>query len=197
MNCGQLSKSLTLAACGSSTAAIKAKIIIGNHDDIDKDASKVADGVCSELMLTKSSGGAFLYESHRNAFEANCTLAKGTYQSSYDHQIVLRIFVKSQEAKDELNKLKDSKVFVITEGEDARNPETRFEIYGFDNGLVLTDLQAATTDSDGVIYTVTLASNDNSKESGLPVSLWAGSIEATRAAVDALVHHEAAPEEQE
>ncbi len=187
MKCGQLSKSLTLAACGSSTAAIKAKIIIGNHDDIDKEASKVSDGVCSELVLTQSSGGAFLYESHRNAFEGNCTLSKGTYQSSYDHQIVVRIFVKTQEAKDELNKLKDSKVFVITEGEDSRSPETHYEIYGFDNGLVLTDLQAATTDSDGVIYTVTLASGDSSKESGLPVSLWAGSAAATRTAVDGLV----------
>ena len=197
MKCGQLSKSLTLAACGSSTAAIKAKIIIGNHDDIDKEASKVTDGVCSALELVNTSAGAFLYESHRNAFEGNCTLAKGTYQSSYDHQIVLRIFVKTQEAKDELNKLKDSKVFVVTESEDARNPETRFEIYGFDNGLVLTDLQAATTDSDGVIYTVTLASDDNAKESGLPVSLYAGSLEATLTAVDALVHHEAEPEAQD
>lgn len=187
MKCGQLSKSLTLTACGSSTAAIKANIIIGNHDDIDREASKVADGVCSELVLTESSGGAFRYESSDNAFEGNCTLAKGTYQSSYDHQIVLRIFVKTQEAKDEINKLKDSRVFVITESRDAQNPETRYEIYGFDNGLVLTDLQAPTTDSDGVIYTITLASADNAKESSLPVSLWAGSAAATKTAVDGLV----------
>lgn len=186
-NCGDISKSLVLAACGSSSAGIEAEIIIGNHADIDKVESQIDGNICSELMLSAESKGAYKYSSHRNAFEGDCTLAKGTYQNSFDHKIVLRIFAKTQEAKDELNKLKQGKVFVITKGIDANNPQTRRELYGFDNGLVLNDFQAPTTDADGVIYTLTLGSDDKAKESQLPLSIWATSEAATETMIKGLV----------
>jgi hypothetical protein len=68
---------------------------------------------------------------------------------------------------------------------------TKFELYGWKGGLVITELTASTEMSDGVVYEIVMA-NTTSKESTVPLTLWTnplggGSdpVEATLSATEA------------
>ena len=51
----------------------------------------------------------------------------------------------------------------------------------------MTDLQFASTDGDGVVYTFNLGSDDNARESELPASFYKESLATTEAALAALL----------
>lgn len=186
MNCGNLSKNLVLAACKNSLAGIEADIVLINFDDVDRANSSVTDGVISTLALL-SAKNAYRYTSHKNSFEATVALNKGTYLNSFVHGAVVRIFTKTQDAKDELNKLANGKVIAVVKNSDSQNDETKYEVYGWENGLVMSDLQAASTDADGVLYTFNLSSDDNARESQLPLSYFSSTLAATETALEALI----------
>lgn len=185
-NCANISKNLVLSQCAAGVAAIEPELILINFDDIDRASSEVNGNVISELVLLDAKKG-YKYSSAKNAMEADSPLVKGTYRNAFDHKVVARVFDKTQDIKDELMKLKEGKVVAIVKNVDKRNEATRYEVYGWENGLEMGDLQAPSTDADGVIYNITLQSGDNAKESQLPMSLYAGALTATETMVAGLV----------
>lgn len=185
-NCANISKNLVLNQCAAGVAAIEPELILINFDDIDRASSVVDGNVISELVLLNAKKG-YKYSSAKNAMEADSPLVKGTYRNAFDHKVVARVFDKTQDIKDELMKLKEGKVVAIVKNVDKRNEATRYEVYGWENGLEMGDLQAPSTDADGVIYNITLQSGDNAKESQLPMSLYAGTLTATETMVAGLV----------
>lgn len=187
MDCAKLSKSLVLATCDGSTAGIEPKIILINFDDWKHAETKEIEGNVLSALVLKTGAYGFRYESEKNSLEKDCTLAKGTYRNQFDHKVVGRVFVRSQEIKDELIKLSKTKVVIIVENLDAKNPETKYELYGADNGLEMTEFNAPSTDTDGVLYNFTLASGDNAKESSLPLSVYTESEKATDTLINGLV----------
>lgn len=189
MNCGKITSNLALASCAASAAGLDKSIILANFEDIDREATQVENGVCSEFVL-KEGKNAFEYTSEKNAFEGNSPLAKKTYRNMFDHSVLCRVFSKTQKVKTELNALANGKVVAIVKNVDVHNDETRYEIYGYESGLEMSALDAPTTDADGVQYNFTLASGDNAKESQLPLSFYAGSLEQTETAIEALVKTE-------
>lgn len=185
LTCGAIAKSLILANCGNPVVGVDNSIWLINFDDIDRTQSKPDGGVLESLTLLTGKNG-YKYESANNAVEASVSINKGTYGTTFNHQVLDRVFVKSQDIKDELNKLMHGKVVAIVKNLNADSDETRYEVYGWDAGLVATELTAASTDSDGVVYSFTLASDDNAKESQLPLSLYAGTLAATEAILSSL-----------
>lgn len=186
MNCAKIATNLALTSCQASASGLEKTIVLANFEDIDREATQVENGVCSEFVL-KNGASAYEYTSEKNAFEGNSPLAKKTYRNMFDHSVLCRVFNKTQQVKTELNALANGKVVAIVKNVDVHNDETRYEIYGFDSGLEMSALDAPTTDADGVQYNFTLASGDNAKESQLPLSFYAGSLEATETALKALV----------
>lgn len=176
-----------LTACVSATLGVEKRIIFCNFDDIDRDTTQVSGNICSKFVLKKGKKG-FAYTSEKNSWEASSPMSKGTYKNRFDHSILGRIFLRTQDIKDELNALTAAKVVAVVENSDQSTPETHFEIYGYESGLVLTDLQSVSTDADGVIYSFTAASSDNAKESQLPLSFFETDLETTRAAVESLIN---------
>lgn len=185
MNCGKISKSLILASCAAAIVGVGKRIIFVNYDDIDREASQVSGNVCSDLVL-KSGANGFAYESEKNSWETSSPLVNGTYKKRFDHSVLGRIFLRTQEIKDELIAMANSKVVAIVENLD-NTAETKYEIYGYDSGLEMTDLQSVSTDADGVLYSFTAASGTNAKESQLPLSFFKTSLEATETALNALI----------
>lgn len=184
MNCSRISKNLVLAACTNAVAGIEPEIILLNKADIDSVA--LESGVLSEITLKDAVYGV-KYTSAKNAFEATVALNKGTYMNSFTHGVVCRVFSREQQTKDELNRLANAKVVAIVKNLDAHNDETKYEVYGLESGLVMTDLQFASTDGDGVVYTFNLGSDDNARESELPASFYKESLATTEAALTALL----------
>lgn len=187
MDCAKISKTLVLAQCANSIAAIEPEIILINKADIESVTE--SGGVITAITLADGKYG-YKYSSAKNAFEATVAFNKGTYLNSFVHGIVCRVFNKTQNAKGELNKLANGKVVAIVLNADSQNDETKYEVYGLENGLVMTDLQAASTDGDGVLYTFNLGSDDNARESELPKSFYSTSLAATKTAIEALLQSE-------
>lgn len=183
IDCGKISANLTLASCAASSVAVEPEIILLNHSDIESVTE--AGGVVSAIVLKESANG-YKYETFRNGVETTVTINKGTYISRYVHQVLFRAFVKSQDIKDQINAMTNGRFVAIVKNV-AEGDEVKYEVYGLDSGLVMTDLQAVSTDADGVVYAVTLASDDTTPESQLPASFYSTSLEQTKAAIEALL----------
>lgn len=184
-NCAQLSKNLALAACQNSAPGLEAELLLINFDDVDRTQSVVTGNVISDLILKTGKTG-YHYTSEKNAFEGDSPLNKGTYRTGFNHSLILRAFLKNQNVKDEINALAKSRFIAVTKNKDTVSGETKFEVYGWENGLELSDLSAPTTDGDGVIYTITIATGENQRESELPKSFYKTSVDATQTAYEAL-----------
>lgn len=187
ITCGQISANLTMAKCGLSTPAVKGVIRLINFDSIDHDGSTLTDGVLSAIVLKDEANKGYKWETLDKGVEVNTPLVTGTYGNMFEHNLVFRVFDKTQEIKDQINALSQGRVVAIVENRSNANPETHFEVYGWDSGLVMTALDAPSTDGDGVIYTVTLNSDETSREKQLPLSFFAESLTATEAALEALI----------
>lgn len=184
LNCGKISASLTLAACGSSSIGVEPEVILFNHADIEEVTE--ANGVVSAIVLA-TGASAYRYETYKRAVEVSSPINKGTYITRFQHQVVFRAFTKSQEIKDQLNSLANGKVVAIVKNVSNDSEEVKYEVYGLDNGLVMTDLQSGSADADGIVYAVTLSSDDNEFEGSLPASFFAADLAATETAIEALV----------
>lgn len=185
-NCGKISKSLVLAGCKSSTPAIEPEMILLNFEDYQKATKEEADGVISALTLAAGANGV-RYSGAKNSFERSCTLSKGTYVNTFDHKVLCRVFKKTQTVKDEMNKLKESKVVAIVKNVDKGEESVAWELLGADNGLEMSEFTEDATASDGIIYQFSLASGDNFKESELPKTIDAGTADTTEALIESLV----------
>lgn len=177
--CGRIVNNLIMQQCGKAAASgTDARVWIANYEDVNIAGSTVTDGVVSNIVM-KGDNKFYRLESKARSTEGAATFATGTYGGTFDHSVTLRAFTKDQEVKDFMNTLKDARVLIIVEnienGKDktgAFNGGTKFEVYGWDSGLVLTEMPWSTTLSDTVTYTATLASDENSKEGQLPLSVF-------------------------
>ncbi len=184
LNCGKISASLALAHCGASAIGIFPEVILMNHADIETVTE--ANGIVSSIVL-KNGAYAYKYETFKNAVEASSPISRNTYLTRFQHQLVFRAFTKTQEIKDQLNALANANVVAIVKNVANDSNETKYEIYGLDNGLVMTDLQNASNDADGIVYAVTLSSDDNALEGSLPASFYTSDLETTEEAINALL----------
>lgn len=186
--CGNLSKGLVASLCGKAPASgTGKKTVLVPYDDIDRTASVVTGNVASSVIL-KSGKIGYLFTSKPNATTGEATFAKGKYINLLDHAVTLRTFVKNQSAKDFMNELiAGARVVVFVDNNESGDAgETKYEVYGWDSGLTLSELPISTELADGVVYSAKLASDENSKEGQLPLSFFVTSPTATEAALASL-----------
>jgi hypothetical protein len=65
--------------------------------------------------------------------------------------------------------------------------EIKYEVYGWDSGLVANELTATTDMADETVYTIKMGSGPKSKEGTLPKSFFDTDIATTELAVTALL----------
>ena len=85
-----------------------------------------------------------------------------------------------------MNKIAHGKYVIISQNLDTAKPETKYEVHGDENGLVASAIEFNSTDADGIAYAITLASEDNARESEVPASIYATSEAATYTLVNGL-----------
>lgn len=187
MDCAKIAAGLAAADCGKmATSGTGTKVVLMNYDDIDKASSTVSSGVCTSLVLAAGKL-AYLFESIDKATTGEATFAKGTYIDSYDHAVTLRIFVKDQTSKNFINSLTNARVVAIVENRaTGTSGNTKYEVYGWDSGLKLSENAFTTDFADNVVFTAKLASDENSKEGQLPLSYFASTLAATETALAGL-----------
>lgn len=188
LDCSKIKTGFTNQVCGKpAIAGTTARVILISYSDVDKSKSVVTDNVISCLILK---AGAIGYEvdSLPNATVGSDTINAGTYLKTHQHNVVVRIFKKSEAAKKFVNGLTNARVIAIVENNDTGdNGDTKYEVYGWDSGLELTEITVTTEMTDGVAYQVTLANGTIAQEGSLPMSLFNTDEKTTDLMVEGLL----------
>lgn len=184
MNCGKISSNLTLAKCDRYAVGIVPDVILINKDDIS--SFQKSDGVISAINM-KDSAVAYRYETYRNSVEASSTMSEGTYAARFTHEVSFRVFTKAQKIKRQLNAMANGRFVAIVKNISDDVAEVKYEVYGLENGLIMTECEAASNNAEGVVYSVVLASDKDAEENEIPLSYWAGSVEATESGIASLL----------
>lgn len=173
LDCSKIKTGFINQVCGKpAIAGTTARVILISYSDVDKSKSVVSDNVISSLIL-KAGATGYEVDSLPNATVGSDTINAGTYLKTHQHNVVVRIFKKSEAAKKFINGLTNARVIAIVENNDTGdNGDTKYEVYGWDSGLELTEITVTTEMTDGVAYQVTLANGTIAQEGSLPMSLF-------------------------
>lgn len=185
MDCSKISQGLQAAKCNVPPVPGTApKVWLYNWSDVRVAAAKteasggplVREGgiIISDDMANDFGKIGFTFESLDNSTEGNVTYNKGAYFGNWQHDLILRIFTKSQKSKQFVEGLNGARVVAVVENKDQAG-NCVFEMYGFYSGLELNEATGTTTMADLVVYQLTLGSGENSKESTLPLTIDSGS----------------------
>lgn len=185
LDCSKIKTGFTNQVCGKpAIAGTTARVILISYSDIDKSKSVVSDSIISSLIL-KAGATGYEVDSLPNATVGSDTINAGTYLKTHQHNVVVRIFKKSEAAKKFVNGLTNARVIAIVENNDTGdNGDTKYEVYGWDSGLELTEITVTTEMTDGVAYQVTLANGTIAQEGSLPMSLFNTDEKTTDLMVD-------------
>lgn len=188
LDCSKIKTGFTNQVCGKpAIAGTTARVILLSYSDVDKSKSVVTDNVISSLIL-KAGATGYEVDSLPNATVGSDTINAGTYLKTHQHNVVVRIFKKSEAAKKFVNGLTNARVVAIVENNDTGDSgDTKYEVYGWDSGLELTEITVTTEMTDGVTYQVTLANGTIAQEGSLPMSLFNTDEETTDLMVDGLL----------
>ena len=188
LDCSKIKTGFINQGCGKpAIAGTTARVILLSYSDVDKSKSVVTDNVISSLIL-KASATGYEVDSLPNATVGSDTINAGTYLKTHQHSVVVRIFKKSEAAKKFVNGLTNARVIAIVENNDTGDDgDTKYEVYGWDSGLELTEITVTTEMTDGVAYQVTLANGTIAQEGSLPMSLFNTDEETTDLMVDGLL----------
>lgn len=188
LDCSKIKTGFTNQVCGKpAIAGTTARVILLSYSDVDKSKSVVSDYVISSLIL-KAGATGYEVDSLPNATVGSDTINAGTYLRTHQHNVVVRIFKKSEAAKKFVNGLTNARVIAIVENNDTGdNGDTKYEVYGWDSGLELTEITVTTEMTDGVAYQVTLANGTIAQEGSLPMSLFNTDEKTTDLMVDGLL----------
>lgn len=188
LDCSKIKTGFTNQVCGKpAIAGTTARVILISYSDVDKSKSVVSDNVISSLIL-KAGATGYEVDSLPNATVGSDTINAGTYLKTHQHNVVVRIFKKSEAAKKFVNGLTNARVIAIVENNDTGdNGDTKYEVYGWDSGLELTEITVTTEMTDGVAYQVTLANGTIAQEGSLPMSLFNTDEATTDLMVDGLL----------
>lgn len=188
LDCSKIKTGFTNQVCGKpAIAGTTARVILLSYSDVDKSKSVVTDNVISSLIL-KAGATGYEVDSLPNATVGSDTINAGTYLKTHQHNVVVRIFKKSEAAKKFMNGLTNARVIAIVENNDTGdNGDTKYEVYGWDSGLELTEITVTTEMTDGVAYQVTLANGTIAQEGSLPMSLFNTDEQTTDLMVEGLL----------
>lgn len=188
LDCSKIKTGFTNQVCGKpAIAGTTARVILVSYSDVDKSKSVVSDNVISSLIL-KAGATGYEVDSLPNATVGSDTINAGTYLKTHQHNVVVRIFKKSEAAKKFVNGLTNARVIAIVENNDTGdNGDTKYEVYGWDSGLELTEITVTTEMTDGVAYQVTLANGTIAQEGSLPMSLFNTDEKTTDLMVEGLL----------
>ena len=188
LDCSKIKTGFTNQVCGKpAIAGTTARVILLSYSDVDKPKSVVTDNVISSLIL-KTGAIGYEVDSLPNATVGSDTINAGTYLKTHQHNVVVRIFKKSEAAKKFVNGLTNARVIAIVENNDTGdNGDTKYEVYGWDSGMELTEITVTTEMTDGVAYQVTLANGTIAQEGSLPMSLFNTDEQTTDLMVEGLL----------
>lgn len=167
--CAKLQANQNMAMCGQFNAGIEADLFLIDLRDVS--SRTIVDNVLTGLTL-KEGCYAYRYRGKRNAYDASFSLKDGQFVNGFTHNVACRTFVKSQALKDAMNALQYSRVMVVVKNKDRHHEDMLYEVYGFTNGLQMSEIDYTGNEQDGWLASFTLSSTDEAAESQAPVTFY-------------------------
>lgn len=196
MNCSDIAKDLIAAVCGKQAlAGTGARVIFINFEDIDRELSVVTNNVITEIVL-KNGKKAYAFTSLEDSTVGDFALNKGTWFNTWNHNLPLNIFTKSEASKEFMNLGAGARVVAIVENKEigtalsggvVKTGEVKYEVYGWDSGLELLEATGSTAIADGVVFNPKFGTGEKSKENSIPRSFFNTDLTTTEAALAALL----------
>lgn len=186
MACGKLSLDQLKDCDLKLQAGTKDECKIINLSDITASSFNVTTGALESLTLA-SGVSALKFSGQRNSIAPKYTKVQQGVFSMYDHEVSIMGFDISPEAKKDLQDGEDGQYVAIIpnfyKGEDGN---AAFEVYGFDNGMELTDLERDVNNQDTQGAFALRFYTDVNKEPKMPLTLHDTDYATTLAIYDAL-----------
>ncbi|KQC33408.1 hypothetical protein AAU57_08835 [Nonlabens sp. YIK11] len=162
------------------------KAVIVNYYDIDQTATTVSGSTVTNLELVSGASGLQL-EWFKDLASTNSTFAANTEDiDGFTHSFLSRISNTSAESAERANELKNSRVVMVVETKykGADNADA-YKIYGFENGLVLSEMTTNSNENSSSIL-FTLASGEGEVEQYPYLVLNEGDYATNKASYDSL-----------
>ena len=196
MNCADITANLVAAVCNKQAiGGTGAKVYLLNYEDIDRDLSTGAGDVLSAIVM-KSTKKGFSFTAIEDSVVGEFSMNKGTYFNSWNHNLPLKIFTKSELSKKFMKDLAGARVVAIVENKEigtatvggvVATGEVKYEVYGWDAGLEALEATGTTAIADGVVYDIKIGTGDKSKETSLPKSFFNTNLATTEIALAAII----------
>lgn len=190
LDCAKLNKNNTLGSCRQGSGRLANSVIAINWSDwVAAEAASDITEASSVISAIALETGAYGYRltSKEKGIVGSYSMNKGTYGNSMVHQLVINAFDRTQDNKNTMNKLLHGRYVFIVEHVDLNSHDTVYEVYGRQCGMTCSALDGDSSNADGVIAAITMASDDDARESEVPTSIYTTSLAATRTMVEALV----------
>jgi len=170
-------------------AGVNSRLLVGNLEDIetitrDTNLSKIT------AITMKSGKAMFAFEGSDMSVKPEYHLVPGTLAPQWQHKVPFIIFDVSTTQKQNLEQMKNSKLFAITQGvEDDGNGDNFFEVHGLGRGLKLSVLDRVQGDNEtlGAFSAVLETFADGGNESQMPATFFDTDFDTSLAAVTALL----------
>lgn len=187
MDCTTELQNLVAADCKNpAVAGLYGEVTLLPYNAIDRAGSTITDNVISEIALKGTRKGV-TFSSFDNSPLGAVSLVAGTYSNSIQHDLTLRIFVKTEDAKAFVNNFVNARVVaIVTNKEGGLKGEVTYEAYGWDGGLILNTITSDTSMADGVVYELVTGNDETSKEKSIPKSVWDTDLATTASMIASL-----------
>lgn len=194
LDCSRITVGFTMDSCDDmAVAGVASRVILISKSDIDYGRSVVTNNIISEIILKQGTQG-YEVDTLPNTTVGEDTINVGTYTRTHQHSVTVRIFKKSEAAKAFVNGTTRASVVAILENNNRGDDgEVKYEVYGWNSGLVLNELTATTDLTDDAAYVLSLGSGTTARENSLPKSFYNTDEATTDAAVNALLTVAPAP----
>lgn len=187
---GEIVKDATLAKVGvvlsdNGSTTMLVRNTASTFTGSDVLTGQTSGAVATVSSVTATTAKAYKYEGIKTSQEAKLTLAKGKYNSNFDHEISLVVFNVDPATKAELDKMRNGVLTAVVEYKfKGTNGNGAFEVFGLDQGLEVTKMErdSASKDTDGA-YAITLKTVAGYSEPHLPRTFWDGTGYASTLAV--------------
>ncbi len=193
IDCSKIINGFVTDSCKFAVPGTGGRVILVNFSDVDKSkATFVTGDDCSSNVLSnfplKEGAVGYEVDSVPNASVGSVSVNAGTYLNIFIHQVIVRLFQKSEAAKCFINGSLNARVMAIVQNNATGDEgETKYEVYGWEAGMKVSDLTAGTDMSDNIVYEATFATADGDAENYLPLSIFSTDEATTDALIDSLL----------
>ena len=186
--CSGIAAGATYSCDSPIQPGVNPRIWLANKDDITGFTYGSNTSLVTGITMA-STKTFYVYQGFRQSVEPSVEFVPGALAIGYDHILNFSVFDISSTQKVNLQKMALNKIVAIVENANATgNGDSVFEIFGAGNGLEVTALTRLSRDADTMgSFSITLKTSDNEgKESKLPLSLWSTDYATTLALIEAL-----------